>query len=293
MGYQLWTSPITGYRRRGTRLVELHAVLGSQITARAIFEPLQSCPADAPAREMSRALEQRDFDVAGVRIERDGPVIGFVERKRLKNKTIRDHLAPLTEDDWVKESLSLASLIQRLKQREFVFVRLEANAAGIITQADLNKPPVRVYLFGLISLLEMHLSYWVKAEFPENAWPKAIKPKRLKKAEEHQGECRRRKHDLELVDCLQFCDKRDLLVGKESVRSDLCLGSKGEATTRLHQAEDLRNRLAHSHYDLIGGTSWGDLFCLVEWMEAVIQASDGCVEQRAQQGAQVDFTGLW
>ena len=71
MGYQLWTSPITGYRRRGTRLAELHAVLGSQITARVIFEPLQSCPANAPAWEMFRALGQRDFDVAGVSGKRD------------------------------------------------------------------------------------------------------------------------------------------------------------------------------------------------------------------------------
>ncbi len=293
MGYQLWTSPVTGYRRRGTRLVELHTVLGSQTTARAIFEPLQSCPADAPAREMYRALEQRDFDVAGVRTEREGPVIGFVKRKNLKDDIIRNYLEPLTEDDWVQEALPLASLIQRLKHRDFVFVRLKSNTAGIITQADLNKPPVRVYLFGLISLLEMHLSYWVKAEYPEDAWRTELKPERLKEAEKVQTKRRQRKQELELIDYLQFCDKRDLLVGRESLRSALGLGSKGKATTCLKHVEDLRNTLAHSHYDLVQGTSWKDLLGLVEWMEEVIRASDRCVEQRAQQGAQVGVAALW
>ena len=246
MGYQLWTSPVTGYRRRGTRLAELYDVLGSQITARAIFEPLQSCPADAPAWEMSRALEQRDFDVAGVRNEREGLVTGFVRRKNLKDGAVRDHVEPLCEDDWVQKDLALALLIQRLKNHEFVFVRLESNNAAIITQADLNKPPVRVYLFGLISLLEMHLSYWVKAEYPEDSWQTAIKPERLKEAEKLQAERRQRKRELELIDCLQFCDKRDLLVGRERMRSVLGLDSKKKATTRLKQAEDLRNTLAHS-----------------------------------------------
>ena len=85
MGYQLWTSPVTGYRRRGTRLTELHAVLGCQITAHVIFEPLMSCPSDALADEMCRILKHRDFDVAGVQSHEAGPIIGFVRRSSLKN----------------------------------------------------------------------------------------------------------------------------------------------------------------------------------------------------------------
>jgi hypothetical protein len=66
VGYELWTSPITGYRRRGTRLAELRALLASGITAHAILEPLRWCPADAPSADIQSALRQKGFDVAGV-----------------------------------------------------------------------------------------------------------------------------------------------------------------------------------------------------------------------------------
>ena len=294
MGYQLWTSPLTGYRRRGTRLVELHSVLGSQITARAIFEPLQSCPADAPALEMYQMLEQRDFDVAGVRTKRDGPVIGFVRRSRLKGGTVQDHVGSLSADNWIQETLPLAVLMERLKDREFVFVRIEPDGAGIITRADLNKPPVRVYLFGLISLLEMHLSYWVREDYPGDTWHPSLKPDRMRETEKVQAERRRRKQDLELIDCLQFCDKRDLILAREHLCNELGLGSKGKATTNLKDAEVLRNTLAHSQYDLVPDDSWKELLQLIEWMEALVRKSDDSVEQRARQRAkQVGIAALW
>lgn len=49
MGYELWTSPITGYRRKGTRFSELRAVIGAGVQARSIFEPLQCCPRSVTA----------------------------------------------------------------------------------------------------------------------------------------------------------------------------------------------------------------------------------------------------
>jgi hypothetical protein len=58
MGYELWTSPITGYRRHGTRLQDLNASLGHKILASAIAEPLKSCPAWALASEIAPLLRR-------------------------------------------------------------------------------------------------------------------------------------------------------------------------------------------------------------------------------------------
>lgn len=82
MGNELWTSPITGYRRKGTRLSELRSVLGARIDARAILEPIQCCPANALATEMRDLLGRRGFDVAGVMNDPTGPVIRICHRKR-------------------------------------------------------------------------------------------------------------------------------------------------------------------------------------------------------------------
>jgi hypothetical protein len=144
LGYQLWTSPITGYRRKGTRLAELRASLGASIAALAILEPLQSCPATTQAIEMALILDRRDFDRAGVRLERSGPVIGYVERASLTDGAVRDHSQPMTAEHLVSESTPLASLLSLLKKRTYLFVLVGPEVRGIVTRADLNKPPVRV-----------------------------------------------------------------------------------------------------------------------------------------------------
>lgn len=47
------------------------------------------------------------------------------------------------------------------------------NGKGIVTFADLNKPPVRVYLFGLVSLLEVHLRFWIRTAYSDGSWKRA------------------------------------------------------------------------------------------------------------------------
>src|SRR5690348_13463229 len=151
MGYQLWTSPITGYRRTGTRLRELRHLFEDGITAQAILEPLQSCSSGASAVEVAQLLQVRDFDVVGVQEQPEGDVIGFVSRDSLQTGFVRDYLQKVTAGHLISDATPLASLLSILKNRERTFVLVGQHVRGIITRADLNKPPVRVYLFGLIS----------------------------------------------------------------------------------------------------------------------------------------------
>ena len=169
MGYQLWTSPITGYRRSGTRLSDLRSVLGAGITARTILEPLQCCPLDAPAIEIQMTLRERGFDVAGVMADQNAPVVGFVERETLQSGSVKSHTRPMSAEHLVPGATSLGALLTVLLNKERVFVLTGPQVRGIVTRADLNKPPVRVYLFGLMSLLEMHLRFWVSRFYSEDS----------------------------------------------------------------------------------------------------------------------------
>lgn len=293
MGYQLWTSPITGYRRKGTRLAELRSLLGSGITAHAVLEPLQSCPADAEASAMARILRLRDFDVAGVQAKRNGPVIGFVARESLMGGLVKDHMQVLTADALISDATPLSSLLTALKGRQHAFVLIGLAVRGIVTRADLNKPPIRVYLFGLISLLEMHLGFWIRAVYTGESLQSRLTARRLEIARKLQADRRKRNQDVSLVECLQFCDKRDLVLAQRNLREKLDLGSKSQAINFLKRAEDLRNRLAHSEQDLVKGSSWDSVISLVEWVESVVHVSDQHVEQIAVRAAQRDEAGLW
>ena len=223
---------------------------------------------------MADILRRRDFDVAGVQLRPDGRVIGSVTRESLKDGLVRDHVQPITAEELISDATPLPSVLTVLKGRQHTFVLIGPEVRGIVARADLNKPPVRVYLFGLISLLEMHLGFWVRAAYAKDSWQRKLTAKRLAAARGLQADRRKRNQDVSLVECLQFCDKRDLVLAREELRASLCLGTKAHALGRLKGAEDLRNLLAHSQQHLVKGSSWEELIGLVEWAESVVHTSD-------------------
>lgn len=293
MGYELWVSPITGYRRRGTRLADLQDLLGARITAGSVCEPLQCCPAGADAREMHRLLALKDFDVAGVRAVEDGPVIGVVRREDLIDGIVRDHTSVLASQSVISEALQLPDLMGHLTDGSFVLVCGGESIVGIITRTDLNKPAVRVYLFGLVSLLEMHLTYWLKVGYPEDSWKGVLDAKRLKKARKMQL-IRTREGDVPLLaDCLQFCDKREIVLASDMLTELHGFMPVEETRSRLERIEVLRNNLAHSQYNIAHGSNWVDLIALVEWMSAFVHSSDRNVEARAVAQSAMESGTLW
>jgi hypothetical protein len=292
MGYQLWTSPITGYRRKGTRLSDLRSVVGASVLARNVLEPLQCCPMDAPAREMESILVERGFDVAGVQTVKNGPVIGFVLREALRGGSVKEHTRPMSAEHLISDATPLGDLLKVLSAKERVFVLVGSEVKGIVTRADLNKPPIRVYLFGLMSLLEMHLRFWVRRTYGEESWQEKLKKDRLDGANKLQAERRGRNEEITLLDCLQFCDKRELLLASNDLRAKLSLGSKKQAESLLKKAEDLRNRLAHSQQDLVEGTSWQALIEVIDKIEVLVHRSDDAVEEEAK-SARKSVDALW
>jgi hypothetical protein len=220
-------------------------------------------------------------------------VIGFVRREKLTTGLVRNHIEEITEDALVDESIGIAHLLPRLKDRAFVFVCVNNQLNGILTFADLNKPLVRVYFFGLISLLEIHMSFWVAQEDPDATWKEKLTQSRIDAAMRTQADRRERGQMLELVDCLQFADKRDLVLGSDHLRDRLALGSKTNARKRLRDAEDLRNTLAHSQYDLVQGSTWSSLIDLFQWISTLISKSDAAVEDHAIQMARGHIGALW
>jgi hypothetical protein len=242
---------------------------------------------------MARILRWRDFDIAGVQMTPEGRVIGFVSRTSLVRGAVRDHVQSITADLLISDATPLVGLLSVLRDREQIFVLVGPEVRGIVTRADLNKPPVRVYLFGLISLLEMHLGFWVRAAYPQDAWTQGLPRKRIEKAKKLQADRRARNQETTLLDCLQLCDKRDLLLAREDLRQNLCIGAVHEARAFLKRAEDLRNLLAHSQNDLVQGSSWVELIGLVQEIEILVQKSDELVEKEARRLA-VDYRdGLW
>jgi hypothetical protein len=215
------------------------------VVAADIAEPLLSYDFDQPAEAVSALLGALDFDAAGVRV--NGAVRGLVLRSELVGGSCFDHLHELDPTLVVPAEEPLATVIVRLGASPQVLVTAFGAVAGIITRADLQKPPVRMWLFGLLMMVEDLLGAALHRSYPQESWRGHLSEARLARALALQAERNRRRESLTLVDCLSFGDKWWILSKHEPFRETVGWRSRGEARERMKELETLRNQLAHGH----------------------------------------------
>ncbi len=289
MGYQLWISSVTVYRRKGTRFSSLKKIFIDNVTAKSIYEPLLCCPADSIADHAKEALKIREFDVAGVKETESGKVIVYVLTDELANGELRKYVKVIDPELLISDSTPIADIFTSLMNRDFVFVLYGKLIIGIITKADINKPPVRIYLFGMISLFEMHLNSWINHFYPDNTWEHEISDNRIKAARDIYKKRKGNNQDLSSLECLQFCDKRDLLKQSDDFIKEFDI-SKKRFDTFVKRVEKIRNELAHSQNSIISNFEWSVFVETVYHLEDFLINSDTKVEHIATEGN--DFKDL-
>ena len=164
-----------------------------------------------------------------------------------------------------------------MKNRDFAFVICGKKITGIVTKADINKPSVRIYIFGIISLFEMHLNYRVNHFYNENDWTTEIQPKSLEKAKKVFELRRGNNQDLSLLECLELCDKRDILAKTEEFMDKFSV-SREPFKSFVKGIEKIRNELAHSQNSIISNIPWAEFVEIVSSVEAFLINSDDKVE---------------
>ncbi|HIF9126994.1 TPA: CBS domain-containing protein [Photobacterium damselae] len=286
MGYQLWMSPITGYRRNGTRFSALKKIFIDNVTVRDIYEPLLCCRINDSSEHVKETLIHRQFDTAGV-IDQEKKVIGYIKTEDLKIGTIAEYLLDINLQQVISDSTPLASLLNVLKGSEFLYVNHADRIVGIITKADLNKPPVRVYVFGMLSLFEMHLNSWIRHDYPDDTWQNIIPKNRREKALEIYELRKKNNQDLTLLDCLQLADKRDLLAKSKAFR-DRFGCKKQELEQFIKNLEQIRNEVAHSQDSIIASLPWDTFVEVLDRVDKFLSQSDQKIEEAAKNGAK-DF----
>lgn len=289
MGYELWTSPLTGYRRKGTKFDALKKLFVENITAQCIYEPLLCCPIDSYSLHAKEALVKRDFDIAGVKSAPEGPVIGYVKTKDLGEDAFENYVKKIEISNIVSDSTPLANIINVFNENEFVFVLNGNQINGIITKADINKPPVRIYLFGILSLLEMHLNLWISHHYSNETWQELIKEDRVVMAgnvfEQRKGD----NQELSLLECIQLCDKKEILKNSNIFLKAFGF-SKKNFQNFINRAEKIRNELAHSQVSIISSMKWNKFNTTIDNAEQFLSKSDLNIEENARKG--VDFQDI-
>lgn len=249
----------------------LQRIFTESLVARDIAEPIVSFDASTPASVALAAIDARGIGGIGVRV--DGLVAGYALREDLEGATCGERMRPIDEAQWIADSASLADVVVRLAVLPRLFVRVLGTVAGIITKTDLEKPPVRMWLFGMVTVMEIRLTRLIERRCEGESWRQYLSEGRLSKAEELLQERRRRNQNVRLLDCLQFSDRGQIVARDESLRGLTRFSSRRKLEEAVKAMESLRNNLAHSQ-DIVS-CDWELIVVLAREVENVVRAAEG------------------
>lgn len=238
----------SGLQEMDRALVKKHArtigVFARTFTAEDIAEPLHVMEAGAPAEEISRQLEARNLTVAGVQ---DGAgVLRYVQAGGPGKEKAGGVEKPVARDQVLPPESSLSDVIEVLTRHDYCFVGRPGEITGVISRRDIQKPVTRMWLFGVITLLEIYFTHRISRLWPDGSWTRLLPPKRLSAAQALRDERRRREQPCELLECLQLADKGEVLIQNPTQLVAFGFDSRGAAKRVMKDIQSLRNNLAHA-----------------------------------------------
>jgi hypothetical protein len=240
----------------------VNRILAGAFAARDIAEPIASFDAGASCDDVCALMEARGLDVVGVRS--DGQVVGYVDRGSLRQGACGRQLRTFEDATVLSDTAPLLSVLRELDRVPFLFVTVLGQVGGVIARADLQKPVVRMWLFGVVTLIEMRFADLIEKHCPGEAWKVFLSEGRLQKAQALLDERLRRSQALRLLDCLQFSDKGQIVARNEVIRKSTVFPSRRRAEEVVKRLEQLRNNLAHAQ-DILS-SDWGTIVQLCEFI---------------------------
>ncbi len=228
-------------------------------TARDIAESLLSFDSDICINKANRAFNYYRQGVASIRI--NGRVQGFVKQQGLKGEVCGDSMHHYTVDQVISSTAGLSDVIHVLTRHDYCFVSAFGEVTAVITREDINKPQVRMWLFGLVTMIETGLTALIEKVYPDDSWVEVMSEGRMQKTKSIWLERKRRNLHCKLIDCLQFSDKAGIIITDKDSLLQLGFKTGKQAKKVIKELESLRNHLAHSQ-DIVSH-DWAQIARLV------------------------------
>lgn len=247
----------------------LRMLFNEKITVAEIAEPFLTCSPHDRVEAVYAKLDRLHFEAVGV--EEEGTVTSYVLKEDLRNaRQIKDVSRLFSPKDFIVASTPLLELFTILRDRRSIFVLGANHSVHIITRTDLQKIPVRMLLFGLVSLIEMHMLRLIRENHPDAEWKGLLPVHRLEKAMDMMKTRQERNEAIDLGDCLQFSDKKEIILNSSLLKKMLGIPSKKKGASLFNKIEALRDKLAHAQ-DLVTGTTWSDIFNTIRESESLLE----------------------
>jgi hypothetical protein len=184
-----------------------------------------------------------------------------------------------TEDEVVSGQMPMLEALELVRARRRIFVSVLGEVNGIVTQSDVTKPPVRLWLFGLLMIFEMQVSRLVRARYPDGSWIPLLSTNVVKAAEKTRASLLQQGNEMDLADCLTLSAKQQIVAASPDILAMLDLAAD-EAPSLFNRVRQLRNSLAHVHEI---SHQWPDFLQVARDVERVVQNAEN-ISRRAFRG---------
>jgi len=245
----------------------LKKLFTEQIFAIDIASPLPSFDGERDAVTVGRIMDATNAWVAGIRT--GGLTSGWVRREDLTSGRCQTRMRLFRPGQVMPDDGGLHRALEILGDEEVCFLGTLGQIHAFVTPEDIQKPAARMWLFGMITILEMFFSRAIEARYPDEAWVGRVTPARLQKARQLLEERQRRgERQVRLLDCLQLAEKALVLVKDDEFLAETQFDSRRAAKMAIKRLDLLRNRLAHSQELVL--EDWPMVIQLVRGTERVL-----------------------
>ncbi|MGE7119421.1 hypothetical protein ACQKIC_04355 [Peribacillus sp. NPDC046944] len=259
------------YKNNNSSYHSLKNLYEENITVRSIAQEFEFCGKDESAIDIKNVMEEKHFDTLAVKDQ--GEIVGYIDRHELGEGNISDYMKLFSPRELVSDSTPLIQLLGIFKKKTRVFVLENNSIKKLITHADLQKPPIRMLIFGYITLLEMRLSDIIMHRFGGESWYPMISEDRLHKASELYERRMEKNEEINLIECLQISDKFDIIHKDKELRTFFQIPSKSKGKKDANAIRKLRDKISHAN-ELGMDMSWIEIIEVVEICGRLLEISE-------------------
>lgn len=222
----------------------MYRLFSNAFTAQDIAEAIRSFDADKTCQNITEIMDYHEESIVCIR--NMGKIQGYVRRNDLKHGKCGEHIRFFRHDQVLSGDASLSDVVHTLTLHQYGFITTLGDISGYFSRSDMNKPVVRMWLFGIITFIEMEFMNIIEERYPKESWHPFVSEGRLQKAVEMKEERSRRNQECKLLECLQLSDKGQILIQDDDIIQQLGMESRRNARKLIRELESLRNNLAHA-----------------------------------------------
>ena len=209
---------------------------------------LTTCSLDEPLSVAVQRSKEKQYDHLPVTNDDGGDIVGLLHTRECAQyasgtERVKRHFQPLSEGDLIGANASILDFIKDADSKPCRLIVSESEIIGLVTLSDLQRLPVRVALFALITGLERTMAGAIRKKYiADKDWLRLLGKCRQERINREVEKSKKQDGFVNRLLFTQFCDKRDILL--HFFPSSL---SKTKLRCQLEEIEELRNKVAHAN----------------------------------------------